>query len=100
MEINIQICVEDAGPNLSAYSPDLLGCVATGATYGQVESNFKVAAAMHLEGMLEDNVPLPRSHNPSDPSVLKVFFGDDKGWYLERSLEPESELQRSKPRTR
>ena len=53
------IVVEDAGTNLSAYVPDLPGCVATGASVAEVEGSIREAIQMHLEGMVEDGVPIP-----------------------------------------
>ena len=53
------IVVEDAGTNLSAYVPDLPGCVATGATKEEVERRIRVAIEMHLEGLTEDGLPIP-----------------------------------------
>lgn len=53
------IVVEDAGTNLAAYVPDLPGCVATGRTKEEVERLIREAIAMHLEGMVEDGLPIP-----------------------------------------
>ena len=53
------IVVEDAGTNLSAYVPDLPGCVATGQTKEEVERLIREAIEMHLEGMAEDGLPIP-----------------------------------------
>lgn len=53
------IVVEDAGANLSAYSPDLPGCVATGRTREEVERTMYEAIRLHLEGLLEDGQPVP-----------------------------------------
>lgn len=53
------IVVEDAGTNLSAYVPDLPGCVATGASVAEMEESIREAIQMHLEGMVEDGVPIP-----------------------------------------
>lgn len=44
------IVVEDAGANFSAYSPDLPGCVATGASREETEKNMYEAIQLHLEG--------------------------------------------------
>jgi len=49
------VIIEDAGANFSAYSPDLPGCVATGATRADAEANMSRAIEMHLEGLREDN---------------------------------------------
>lgn len=58
------IVIERAGPNYSAYVPDLPGCVATGATVEEAEREIREAIAFHLEGMREDGVkiPEPSSH--------------------------------------
>lgn len=53
------IVIEQAGENLSAYSPDLPGCVATGKTYPEVESNMQEAIRLHIEGLREDGVSVP-----------------------------------------
>ena len=55
------IVIEKAGDNYSAYSPDLPGCVATGATREDAEKNMSEAVQMHVEGLLEDNLPVPES---------------------------------------
>lgn len=57
------IVIEKAEGNLSAYVPDLPGCVATGATVAEVEEEIREAISFHLEGMREDGVtpPLPES---------------------------------------
>ena len=48
------IVIEDAGENYSAYSPDLPGCVATGATREETEQNMYGAIQMHIEGLVDD----------------------------------------------
>ena len=53
------IVIEKAGSNFSAYVPDLPGCVATGATIGEVESHIREAIELHLRGMREDGTPIP-----------------------------------------
>lgn len=55
------IVIENAGTNLSAYSPDLPGCIATGATREETERNMVEAIRLHIEGMREDNLPIPES---------------------------------------
>ena len=54
------IVIENAGNNLSAYVPDLPGCVSTGTTIEEAEKNIRSAIAFHLEGMIEDNLPIPK----------------------------------------
>ena len=55
------IIIEDAGENYSAYSPDLPGCVATGATREETEQRMCEAIQMHIEGLREDGLPIPES---------------------------------------
>lgn len=45
------IVIEKSRKNYSAYSPDLPGCVATGATVRQTLSHMKSAIKFHLEGL-------------------------------------------------
>ena len=53
------IVVENAGPNFSAYVPDLPGCVATGSSIDEVEREIREAIELHIEGMREDGDPIP-----------------------------------------
>jgi len=55
------IVIEDAGQNYSAYSPDLPGCVATGGTRDETERNMYEAIQLHVEGLVEDGLPIPES---------------------------------------
>jgi predicted RNase H-like HicB family nuclease len=57
------IVIEKANGNYSAYSPDLPGCVATGATREEAEQNMHEAVELHVSGLLEDGLPLPRSES-------------------------------------
>ena len=55
------VVIEKAGENYSAYSPDLPGCVATGATREEAERNMHEAIEMHVRGLKEDNLPIPET---------------------------------------
>jgi predicted RNase H-like HicB family nuclease len=55
------IVIEKANNNYSVYSPDLPGCVATGDTREEAEKNMYEAIEMHIEGLLEDKLPIPKS---------------------------------------
>ena len=55
------VVIEKADGNYSAYSPDLPGCVATGDTREQAEQNMHKAVRMHVDGLLEDDLPIPNS---------------------------------------
>lgn len=54
------IVVEKAGNNYSAYVPDLPGCVATGSTVEETEREIREAIELHIEGMMEDGLPIPQ----------------------------------------
>jgi predicted RNase H-like HicB family nuclease len=54
------VVIEKTATGFSAYSPDLLGCVTTGATREDVERNMKAAIDLHLEGMREDGYEIPQ----------------------------------------
>ena len=56
------IVVEKAQNNFSAYSPDLPGCVATGKTRKQVTRAMHEAIELHVRGLREDKLPVPKSH--------------------------------------
>jgi len=57
------VVVEPAGGNYSAYAPDLPGCVATGETRAEVESNIREAVRLHLEGLNQDGDPIPEGRS-------------------------------------
>lgn len=60
------VVIEKANGNYSAYSPDLPGCVATGATREEVELNMYKAIEMHVHGLIEDNIPVPESSTSAE----------------------------------
>jgi predicted RNase H-like HicB family nuclease len=66
------IVIENAGNNLSAYSPDLPGCVATGSTREEVERRMYEAIQMHVEGLREDNLPIPPSTSFAECVVVSA----------------------------
>jgi predicted RNase H-like HicB family nuclease len=57
------IIIEKANKNYSAYSPDLVGCVATGKTREEAEQNMHEAIEMHVQGLLEDGLPVPEQES-------------------------------------
>ena len=52
------VVIEPTETGFSAYSPDLPGCVATGATE-EVEREMKEAMAFHVEGLALEGHPVP-----------------------------------------
>jgi len=57
------IVIQKADGNYSAYSQDLPGCVAAGKTRERVARNMYKAIEMHLRGLLEGRLPIPKSHS-------------------------------------
>jgi predicted RNase H-like HicB family nuclease len=55
------IVIEQAHGNHSAYVPDLPGCVGSGATLEEAESETRSAIEFHLEGLREDGLPIPEA---------------------------------------
>lgn len=53
------VIIERGPLNLSAYVPDLPGCITTGKTMEEVEHNIREAIELHLEGLQEDGEPIP-----------------------------------------
>lgn len=60
------IVIEKAEDNYSAYVPDLPGCIATGATLEEVESEIRGAIIFHLDGLREDGLPVPPGESTVD----------------------------------
>ena len=59
------ILIEGEPPsNYSAWSPDLPGCVATGASIDECEAETRDAIVFHLEGFAEDGGPIPDGSGP------------------------------------
>ena len=64
---NYLVIIEKTKTGYSAYSPDLLGCVATGSTIEDVTQNMREAIDFHLEGMLGEQLRIP------EPSTTSAY---------------------------
>jgi predicted RNase H-like HicB family nuclease len=60
------IVIEKAENNYSAYVPDLPGCVATGETVQETESQIREAIEFHIAGLREDGTPVPQPSSRVD----------------------------------
>lgn len=60
------IVIEKAEDNYSAYVPDLPGCIATGATVKETESEIREAIIFHVEGLREDGLAVPPGESTVD----------------------------------
>ncbi len=70
------IVIESAGVNYSAYSPDLPGCIATGESRESAEQNMYEAIRLHLQGLREDNLPIPEGAASAEYVVFPI---EEKG---------------------
>ena len=59
------IVIEGTSTGYSAFSPDLPGCVSTGATRQEVEENMHEAIQFHLDGLREEAYEVPEPHSYS-----------------------------------
>jgi len=59
------VVLEPTPTGFSAFSPDLPGCIATGDTREEVESEIAEAIAFHLDGLREEGLPIPVPHTHS-----------------------------------
>lgn len=59
------IVIEKTSMGFSAYSPDLPGCVSTGASREEIEKNIREAIEFHIEGLRQEgyDVPTPSSYS-------------------------------------
>ncbi|MEH2386369.1 MAG: type II toxin-antitoxin system HicB family antitoxin [Nostoc sp.] len=54
------VVIEKGETSYGGYVPDLPGCVAVGETLEEVKQMIAEAIEFHLEGMLEDGLPIPQ----------------------------------------
>jgi predicted RNase H-like HicB family nuclease len=63
--------IEPAKEGFGVYFPDLPGCTSAGATQDDAARNASDALALHLDGMAQDNTPIPASTPWDDIDVPK-----------------------------
>ncbi|PKQ64785.1 hypothetical protein BZG02_02685 [Labilibaculum filiforme] len=56
---NVIVIVEKTDTGYSAYTEDLIGCVAAGDTFESVKENMREAIDFHLEGLVEFDEVIP-----------------------------------------
>ena len=54
------IVIEPSETGYSAFSPDLDGCVAAGATQEEVEKRMHEAIEFHIEGLRSEGLEVPQ----------------------------------------
>ena len=60
------VIIEKAGNNYSAYLPDVPGCIATGRSKEEARQNVLEALELHLQGLMDDNLPIPEPVSEAD----------------------------------
>ncbi|MBU2602843.1 MAG: type II toxin-antitoxin system HicB family antitoxin [Actinobacteria bacterium] len=60
------VVIEEAESGYSAYSPDLPGCIATGSSREEAERRMAEAMQVHIEGLREDQLPIPVSRSSAE----------------------------------
>ncbi len=61
------IVIEKTETGYSAYSPDLPGCVSTGANLEELEQNMREAIEFHLDGLKMEGLEIPQ------PTTLSAY---------------------------
>jgi len=64
------IILEKSKDGFGAYSPDLPGCIAVGATQKETEKKMYEAISFHLEGLKEDGITIPNGKSVAEYVVL------------------------------
>ena len=71
-----RIVVEKTETGFSAYSPDVPGCVTTGATKEETEENMKEAVTFHVEGLQQEGLSVPLRDGDSRRSRISTKKAD------------------------
>lgn len=66
------IVIEKSNDGYGAYAPDLPGCVAVAATRAEVEEKMYEAINFHIEGLIEDDLPIPDSESSAEYVMLPI----------------------------
>ena len=66
MKASFLVTIESGRANYSVYSPDLLGCIATGKTLECALEEMRSAIEFHLEGMVDNGEQIPRPKSLSN----------------------------------
>ena len=64
------IIIEKSKDAYGAFSPDITGCVAIGASLREVKKLIRVAIEFHIEGLRSDGLEIPSTS--SKANYLKV----------------------------
>ncbi len=77
----VQVILEKAENNYSAFIPELEGCVVTGATIQETKKNVTEAVAFHLEGMQDEQLEIPDTFNGEYEFEYKIDVSSLFEWF-------------------
>ena len=66
------VVLEKGPTSYGAYVPDLPGCIAVAESEAEVLTAIREAIAFHLEGLIEDERPIPEPHSTSRVVVVEA----------------------------
>jgi predicted RNase H-like HicB family nuclease len=64
--------IEKSENNYGAYSPDVPGCGTVGDTLEEVKQNIVEALLFHMEGLIEDGLPIPEATTQVEYVEIKI----------------------------
>ena len=68
------VVIEKMESNYSAQVPALPGCIATGATIGEVEALIREAVTFHIDGLMEDHQSIPEPTSLVKQILPKLLY--------------------------
>ena len=71
MSVRYAVIFEQADHNWAAYVPDLPGCITTGNTLEETESNIREAIEGHLKTLREFGDPVPQPTSVTRKIVIQ-----------------------------
>lgn len=77
----VQVVLERAESNYSAFIPELEGCVATGATIQETKENVNDVVAFHLEGMKDEQLEIPEIFKGEYEFEFKIDINSLFEWF-------------------
>ncbi len=66
------IIEQEPDGGFGAYVPDLPGCVGMGATRNETMENMIEAIRFHIEGMIEEGLPIPVTTSEAENLVIAL----------------------------
>ena len=66
------VVVEKGPTSYGAHVPDLPGCIAVGESRDEVLGLIREAIAFHIEGLREQNLPVPEASSTSEVVEIRA----------------------------